>query len=395
MANEPIYLASDNWSGAHPKIVEAMTVANHGAWAPYGQSDRDAALDAKFSELFETKTSVFLCTTGTAANALAIASMMRPGDVFYAHHEAHVRVDECGAPIFLSPGLQIDGVAGAFGKMNPQALATALETTAGGGLNAGRIGALGITQATEAGTLYTPAELDTLIDLIHQHRRDAPIHMDGARFANALAATNASPADMTWRRGVDILSFGGTKNGCWCAEAILVFNPAYAEHMAYIRKRAGHLASKMRFMTAQFEAYLKNGLWLKLADHANQKAIALETLVEASPRMRLAWPREINEVFAVVAKSDLAKLNEAGLHCALWQPPTAERDRVGSNEAMIRMVTSWATDEKDIEQVGALLDTRVRAVSLKCAPNVRWGVCRLFLLGASDLWRGGVGRPVG
>ncbi|MEL6921596.1 MAG: beta-eliminating lyase-related protein, partial [Pseudomonadota bacterium] len=265
MHDQAIHLASDNWSGAHPKIVEAMTRANEGAWQPYGNSDRDAALDARFSELFETETAVFLCTTGTAANALAIASIVRPGDVLYAHTEAHVRVDECGAPIFLSPGLQIEGVGGRLGKIDTSALDHALSTTSGGGLNAGRIGALSITQATESGTIHTLNEIDERVKTIRSKRADAPVHMDGARFANALASLGTSPAEVTWKRSVDILSFGGTKNGCWCAEAILVFNPEYAEHMAYIRKRAGHLASKMRFMTAQFEAYLHDDLWLELA----------------------------------------------------------------------------------------------------------------------------------
>ena len=356
LAKEPIYLTSDNWSGAHPNIVEAMTAANSGAWAPYGQSERDTALDAQFTALFETETSVFLCTTGTAANALAVASLMRPGDVLYAHREAHVRVDECGAPIFLSPGLQIDGVGGATGKINPDMLDFALETTVGGGLNAGRVGALSITQATEAGTLHTLSEIDARIDTIRRYRRDAPIHMDGARFANALAAMNVSPADMTWRRGVDILSFGGTKNGCWCAEAILVFNPTYAEYLAYIRKRAGHLASKMRFMTAQFEAYLANDLWLELAGRTNQKAAKLEAIVEASAKIRLAWPREINELFAIVSKTDLAKLEKDGLHCAVWQPPSAERKLVSTDETMIRLVTSWATGDDELDRFAALLD---------------------------------------
>lgn len=357
LAKEPIYLSSDNWSGAHPNIVQAMTAANTGMWAPYGLSDRDAALDAQFSDLFETETSVFLCTTGTAANALAVASLMRPGDFLYTHSEAHIRVDECGAPTFLSPGLQVEGVGGSHGKISLEQLDFALKTTVGGGLNAGRVGALSLTQATEAGTLYTLVEIDERIDAIRRWRRDAPIHMDGARFANAIAANDVSPADMTWRRGVDVLSFGGTKNGCWCAEAILVFNPTYAEHMAYIRKRSGHLASKMRFMTAQFEAYLHNDLWLALAQSANEKAAKLEAMVNASPKIRVVWPRQINEVFAVLAETDLMKLQEKGLHCAQWQPPMAERNKVGADEAMIRLVPSWATGDDDLERFAKLLGT--------------------------------------
>ncbi|MEM9999362.1 MAG: beta-eliminating lyase-related protein [Pseudomonadota bacterium] len=357
MTDQPIHFASDNWSGAHPKIVEAMTAANAGAWAPYGGSERDAALDAHFSTLFETETAVFLCTTGTAANALAIAAMMRPGDVLYTHTEAHVRVDECGAPIFLSPGLQIDAVAGARGKMDNKALDFAIRTTIGGGLNAGRVGGLSITQATEAGTTHTLDEIRARIETVRGHRADAPVHMDGARFANAVAAMDVSLADMTWRQGVDILSFGGTKNGCWCAEAILVFNPAYAEHMRYIRKRAGHLASKMRFMTAQFEAYLRDDLWLDLANTANASATQAEAIIAASPIARLAWPGDINEVFAIIGRAELEKLQKQGLHCALWQPPTAERELVGDDEVMIRLVTSWATSKRELNQLADLFKT--------------------------------------
>ncbi|MEM1376663.1 MAG: beta-eliminating lyase-related protein [Pseudomonadota bacterium] len=355
MTDDNVYLTSDNWSGAHPNIVSAMVDANEGAWKSYGLSDREKALEQTFCEIFEIDLRVYLCASGTAANALGIAAMSRPGDVLYTHTEAHVRVDECGAPIFLSPGLQIEPVAGSFGKINPFALQAATDTTAGGGLNAGRVGGLSITQATEAGTVYSLSEIDELVGIMRNARPNAPIHMDGARFANALAALQATPAEMTWKRGVDILSFGATKNGCWCAEVILVFNSTFAEHMDYLRKRAGHLVSKMRFMTAQFEAYFRDDLWLTLAKQANNRASQIAEAVNNAPDIRIAWDCEINEVFAVMPAQKLNALVARGIHCALWQPPTAERSIVNENEVMVRFVASWATSDSEIEQFERLL----------------------------------------
>lgn len=352
-----MFFASDNWAGAHPSIAKALLDANHGYRPSYGNADEDKALAARFEDVFETDLAVFSVATGTAANALSLSTMARPGDVMWSHNEAHIRVDECGAPFFFSQGTQLEGIASPLGKITPETLSHAIETVKAGGLNAGRSGGLTITQATESGTFYTLDEIDALVETLRSRtgQADAPVHLDGARFANALVALECTPADMTWKRGIDIVSFGGTKNGCWCAEAILIFNPELARNMDYLRKRAGHLPSKMRLMTAQWDGYLKDDLWLKLARHANNQAAKLATSINASNSIRLAWDQQINEVFAITDRSRLNHWQKKGLVVAPWWPPQAEAHLVKDGEQMIRFVTSFATTDDEIEQAANLL----------------------------------------
>lgn len=352
-----MYFASDNWAGAHPQVANAVMSANNGYWPAYGNSDRDTSLDAKFSEIFETDTAVFLVSTGTAANSLALSAMAKPGGVIYAHEMAHVKVDECGAPLFFSPGLQLESVNGALGKIDPKALQQAIETTMGGGLNAGRPSALTITQATESGTVYTIDEIGELVSTLRDNdvTRHLPVHLDGARFANALTALGCTPAQMTWKQGVDMVSFGATKNGCWCAEALLVFKPDLAADMAYLRKRAGQLTSKMRFMTAQFEGYFQNDLWLELAAHANAKAKRLAQIIGNSKSARLAWHPQINEVFAITSSQNLSQWRAQGLVVAPWQSPPMEKQMLNEGEVMFRMVSCFATTHADTDAFADLI----------------------------------------
>lgn len=354
-----MYFASDNWAGAHPKVAEAMLRDNAGNRPAYGQSDHDKQLDALFSQVFETDVSVFLVSTGTAANALALSAMAKPGGVIFCHDEAHVRVDECGAPLFLSPGMQLQGVGGAHGKIDAAALEHSLETVIGGGLNAGRPSGLTLTQATESGTLYTLDEIAQHTALMKRH--GLPTHMDGARFTNALVALDCSPAQMTWKQGIDAVSLGGTKNGCWCAEAIILFNKDLARDMHYLRKRSGHLVSKMRFMTSQFNAYLADDLWLELAAHANAQADKLRNIIKNSNRARLAWDSQINEAFVIADHADIAAWRAEGLHAIDWQVPTAEQTTdagaglLSPNQQIIRMVTSFATRDSEIDAFAKLV----------------------------------------
>lgn len=348
-----MHFASDNWAGAHPSVAASVLADNGGYRASYGNADQDRALDALFSTIFETDVQVFLVATGTAANALCLSAMAKPGAIMMAHTEAHVRVDECGAPLFFSQGMQIEPVAGAQGKIALDALQLTCETVRGGGLNAGRIGGLSLTQATESGTVYSLDELRQRAALMAD--MGLHTHMDGARFANALVALDCSPADMTWRSGIDVLSFGGTKNGCWCAEAVVVFNQDLAGDMAYLRKRSGHLVSKMRFMTSQFEAYLDDGLWLKLAAHANSQAQKLRTIVKNSNRCALAWDGSINEVFVLADITEVEKWRAAGLVFSDWQPPAAERHLVQESQKIIRLVTCFATSDDEITCFAQLL----------------------------------------
>lgn len=348
-----MFFASDNWAGAHPKVAEAVMRDNSGYRPAYGNSSRDRDLDILISKIFETDASVYLVSTGTAANSLALSAMARPGGVMLCHNEAHIRVDECGAPLFFTNGMQLEGIHGPHGKIAMNALQDACKTVTGGGLNAGRLGGLTLTQATESGTVYTLDEIADRAALMAEH--GLPTHMDGARFANALVTLDCSPAEMTWKQGIDALSLGGTKNGCWCAEAVIIFNQDLARDMDYLRKRSGHLVSKMRFMTSQFEAYLTDGLWLELAVKANAHAAKLREIVATSSTAKLAWDSQINEAFIIAHKDDIAMWRAAGLQAIDWQPPTAEAGILTNDQQIIRLVTCFATQESEVDAFAKLI----------------------------------------
>ena len=293
--------SSDNWAGAHPVIAESLVKAAGGFAAAYGASDLDKKVEKKLSDVFERDVAVFFVATGTAANSLAFAGANRPGGHVFCHREAHVNVDECGAPEFFSHGSRLAPVDGLLGKIDPMKLETEIKRFPPGFVHGGQPMAITITQATEAGTAYSLDEIDRIAAIAGKYH--LPLHMDGARFANALVSLGTTPAEMTWKRGIDLLSFGGTKNGCWCAEALILFDPAKAQQMHYLRKRSAQLFSKSRFIAAQFDGYFQDGLWLDLARHSNGMADRLRAGLEKVPGARLAWPTISNEVFAIVPKS--------------------------------------------------------------------------------------------
>ncbi|MBB5572973.1 MULTISPECIES: threonine aldolase family protein [Rhizobium] len=340
-----MFFASDNWAGAHPKIAQRLLAESGGFAAAYGTSDLDQKIEAKFAEIFERKVAVFFVATGTAANSLSLASVQKPGGISFCHPEAHVAEDECGAPDFFS-GARLATVEGAAGKIDVKALATKVARFPQDDLHHGRAAAVTITQATEVGTVYSLAEIDAIASVCKAN--SLPLHMDGARFANALVALEVSPAEMTWKRGVDILSFGGTKNGCWCAEAIVFFNPEQAKEMHFIRKRAAQLFSKSRFIAAQFDGYFEDGLWLDLARHSNRMADRLRAGIEQAATARLAWPTASNEVFAIISKSAAKTAEDKGAKFYEWPIPESQPELVNGNETLIRLVTSFATTEDDV-----------------------------------------------
>ena len=235
-----MFFASDNWAGAHPAINERLLKESTRFAAAYGTSDLDRAIEHRFNEIFEREVAVFFVATGTAANSLALASLAKPGGVTFAHSEAHVIEDECGAPDFFS-GMRMSPVDGALGKMDPAHLKSRIARYPQDAVHHGRATAVTVTQATEVGSIYTLPEIEAIAAIAHEN--GLPLHMDGARFANALVHLDVSPAEMTWKRGVDVLSFGGTKNGCWCAEAIVFFDPAMARELPFLRKRSAQLSS--------------------------------------------------------------------------------------------------------------------------------------------------------
>lgn len=350
-----MYFASDNWAGAHPDIARSLGEAAGGYARAYGASDLDKRVEHTFSEIFERDVAVFFVGTGTAANSLALASYNRPGGQVFCHTEAHVNMDECNAPEFFATGAKLVPVAGPHGKMAPDALAAAIARFPPDFVHGGQPAAITMTQATETGTVHTLDEIAALGD-IARHAK-VPLHMDGARFANALVTLGASPAQMTWKRGVDILSFGGTKNGCWCAEALVLFDPGRAREMHYLRKRSAQLFSKSRFIAAQFDAYFRGGLWLDLARHSNAMATRLADGLSAAKSARLAWPTGSNEVFAILREPALKALRREDAVFYDWAAPAGIRETMDKDETMIRLVTSFATVNEDVDRFLSIATT--------------------------------------
>ncbi|MDZ5697536.1 low specificity L-threonine aldolase [Chelativorans sp. M5D2P16] len=345
--------ASDNWAGAHPAIAEALAVQSAGFATAYGQSELDRAVERHFCELFEREVAVFFVATGTAANALSMAFLNRPGGVAFGHTNAHMLEDEGGAPEHLTGGARMHPVPGALGRMDARALEAAIHLFPAAFVHAGQPMAVSLTQATEIGTVYSLDDIETIATVCRAH--GLPLHMDGARFANALAALGTTPAEMTWKRGVEVLSFGATKNGCWCAEAVVIMDPARAGDMHFLRKRAAHLFSKSRFIAAQFDAYFRDELWLKNARHANEMAARLARTVRNAGGLRLAWEPQANEVFAIMKTetADALKRKEVFFHP--WTMPDGSGTHLAPDERLYRFVTSFATTPEEIDRFGEML----------------------------------------
>jgi threonine aldolase len=348
-----MHFASDNWAGAHPQVAQALARHASGFAAAYGNSDLDKAVKAKFSAVFEREVEVFFVATGTAANSLSMTAFAKPGGVFFAHREAHMIADECGAPEYLSGGGRLCPVDGPLGKMDPAGLDAAIRRYPAQFLHGGQPAGVSVTQSSEIGTVHSLDELGAIADVARRHK--LPLHMDGARFANALVALGCTPAEMTWKAGIDLISFGGTKNGCWCAEALVVLNPAAAPGMAFIHKRAAQLFSKSRFVAAQFEAYFEGDLWLKSARHANAMARRLADIFEKSSGARLAWHPQANEVFAILKDDKASALADAGARFYDWHPPQGAELNLRAGETLFRFVTSFATVAEEVEKVGTVL----------------------------------------
>ncbi|AEF98920.1 threonine aldolase family protein [Methylomonas methanica] len=343
-----MFFGSDNWAGAHPVIARRLSEEADGFSAPYGASELDRQVEQKFNELFEREVAVFFVGTGTAANALALAAVNRPGGVTFCHREAHLIEDECGAPEFFTHGARLAPVDGEDGKIDPHNLMTEIKRFPPGFVHTGQPMAISITQATEIGTLYRPEEILAIASIAKD--KQLPLHMDGARFANALVALNCSPAELSWKLGVDIVSFGATKNGCWCAEALVFMQPDMAKDLPFIRKRAAQLFSKTRFIASQFDAYLTDDLWLSLARHANDMGQRLQNGIRSSRHARLAWEAETNEVFCIMETDRAESLQEQGAIFYPWNPPHSKLALLEENEVLLRLVTSFATQEAQVDQ---------------------------------------------
>ncbi|MGV8987577.1 MAG: threonine aldolase family protein [Cypionkella sp.] len=341
-----MFFASDNCSAAAPEIIAALTRANDGYAPSYGADPIMDRVKTLVRQIFEApEAEVYLVATGTAANALSIALLTPPWTAAFAHFDAHAAVDECGAPEFFSGGAKMIPVAGDHGKMTPQTLSAALSRIGETGVHGVQRGMLSLTNVTEAGTLYTIAEIAALTAVAKA--RNLPSHLDGSRLANALVATGATPAEMTWKSGIDVLSLGGTKNGCLGVEAVVLFDPTKAWEFELRRKRAGHLFSKHRFLSAQMEAYLTDGLWLRLATQANAMGARLVQGLAQIPGVSLLHPAPANMLFPVWPKGTNARAAAKG---AVYFPMPAPEGKESG-----RLVASWSTTEADVDAILGVL----------------------------------------
>src|SRR5215204_2201955 len=286
---------SDNTGRAAPEILDALVRANSGTALGYGGDEWTARLQDRFSELFETRVRVFPVATGTAANGLSLAAIGPPWGIVYCSELAHINTSEANAAGFFSGGLKLVPVAGSHGRIDPAALRDTLAALLPGQPHRGQPAAVNLTQASDLGAVYRLDDIRAIAEAAKA--RGLKLHMDGARFANALARLGCSPAEMTWRSGIDILSFGATKNGGAMCDAIVVFTPELAESLAMQLRRAGQVWSKMRFASAQLMAYIEDGLWLRLAQASNAAASRIAAGIEGLPGLRLIAPVEANEIF--------------------------------------------------------------------------------------------------
>lgn len=329
--------ASDNLAGALPEVMDAVVGAGKGALGAYGNDDLTRRMEARVSEVFERDCGVFLVGTGSATNALALSMLSPPIGRIFVHPSAHSQTDECNAPEFYTGGAKLHPVDGRHGKIAPADLEAAIKSI-GKDPHWAPPTAMSVTQVTEAGTVYTVDELGALGEVAKRHKLG--FHLDGARFGNALASRNASPAEMSWKAGVDILSFGGTKNGCLALEAVILFDKARADEMAYRRMRGGHLYSKMRFFSAQMLAYLKDDLWLRTARRSNGMAKRLGEGLAATPGVELLHPVDANEIFLTAPKKMIDGLEADGFVFYRW----TEGPR-----PMIRLVASFETTNEEVD----------------------------------------------
>ncbi|HET7714090.1 MAG TPA: beta-eliminating lyase-related protein [Bauldia sp.] len=345
--------ASDNWAGASDKVMTALTAAARSTRPAYGGDDLSRAVERGFAELFEREVAVFLVGTGTAANTLGIANYARPGGVVFCHRDAHINVDEAGASEFFG-GTKLVAVEGRHGKYTAEALAEAVARFPQGAVHHGRPVVASISEITEFGTAYRPEEIAAIAAVAK--RNGMALHMDGARFAGAVAGLGVAPADLTWRAGVDVMSFGASKTGCLAAEAVIFFNPADSRDFGFARQRAGHGFSKAWFIAAQFDAWLDGGHWLDLARHANRMGARLAQAIGASRNARLAAEPSANEVFAILPRSLDAKLKAAGAVYHPWGIESLPEDeRPGPDEVLVRLVASFQTREDEVDDFAAHL----------------------------------------
>jgi threonine aldolase len=334
--------SSDHVAPACDAILAAVNQANTGFVTSYGGDDLTARLQSLASDLFEKQVAIFPVTSGTAANALALSQIVPTFGAIYCYEAAHIVTDEAGAPAFFTGGAQLIGFPAANGKIHPEQLTKAVAYAEDLGIHHVKPGAVTLTQATEWGTVYGLEEIAAISAVARQH--ELPVHMDGARFANAVAHLRCTPAEATWKCGVDVLSLGATKNGALGADAVVFFDPARARDFERRRKRAGHLMSKLRFVSAQLIAYLSNALWLDNARHANAMAMRMAEGLKRVAGAKLLHPVQANELFLALPEESVSNLEMQGFHFYRWPLHAAE------SGVTIRLVTCFATTSADVDE---------------------------------------------
>lgn len=342
--------ASDNTAPVAPEVMASLLRANEGYCSSYGSEAAMTRVQTRLREIFEApQARVYLVATGTAANALSLATLCPPWGAIYAHRHAHIEEDECGAPEFFTNGAKLLHVEGDNAKMTPMTLTEALGAV-GASVHQVQKAALSVSNVTEFGTLYTPDEIAALTSTAHA--RGLRVHMDGARFTNALEALSCTPAELSWKAGIDILCLGGTKNGLMGAEAVVIFDPELAWEFELRRKRAGHLFSKHRYLSAQIEAWLENDLWRDLARRANARG---QKLAQAITNMgaTLLYPAQSNLMFARWARAGHRAAQAAGAQYHLEEGAQLHGD--DTTQLSARLVCSWSTTEAEIDQFAALI----------------------------------------
>ena len=337
---------SDNCGPAHPSIMAALTQANEGYAPSYGEDEIMDEVRRRLHSLFEApEAAIYLVATGTAANVLGLSTLTRPYQTIFCTPHAHIEVDECNSPEFYTGGAKLT-LVGDTDKMTPEALEAAIGKWPEGDVHTAQRGPLCLTQVTERGQVYTVDELTALSDVAHGH--GLPVFLDGARFANAIATLGCSPAEMTWKAGVDALSFGGTKNGCLDVEAVIFFDPAHAWEFELRRKRAAHLHSKHRYLSAQMKGYLNDDLWLELARKSNAACAYLAARLREVPDCDFTHPPQANMIFATLPRETHQRLIAAGAGYGLFDGPLHGGDR--AEPLLCRLVCDWSMTHAQIDE---------------------------------------------
>lgn len=350
-----MHFLSDNAAGASRKIMEAVVEACQGTSLPYGADFETKRAEDLLRRVFECDLTAFLVTTGTAANGLALGAATTACGAVLCHERAHVMCDECGAPEMFTGGSKLIGVAGERGKIAVAALNERLAILKSAPGRHPRPSILSLAQANEFGVVYTAAEIAALA--AQAHAEGMIVHMDGARFANAVVALNRTPAELTWKAGVDILSLGVSKNGGIACEAVIFFDQKLAKDFHLQRKRAGHSVAKGRFLGAQMGAYLDQGHWLESATRANRQAARLAAGLSETPGARLPWAHESNLVFAIISRRLHQTLRDAGAQYYEW-PHVGLGCSLANDEVFVRFVTSFATTVDDVDRFISIARSR-------------------------------------